>query len=73
MLNYFEYFLILAATYISTSAFASLVFNPEGITSSTIELKVQAIAEEFKYKSGITDKKHVEKLLLIFYHYENLF
>ena len=40
MLNYFEYFLILAATYISTSAFASLVFNPEGITSSTIELKV---------------------------------
>ena len=40
MLNYFEYFLILAVTYISISAFASLVFNLEGITSSTIELKL---------------------------------
>ena len=40
ILNYIEYFLILAVTYISISAFASLIYNPEGITSSTIELKV---------------------------------
>ena len=40
MLNCIEYFLILAVIYISISAFASLVFNPEGTTCSTIELKV---------------------------------
>ena len=46
-LNYYEHFLILASTItgcISKSSFASLLGIPIGITSSSIRLKLCAIA-----------------------------
>ena len=61
-LNYIERFLILAPTItgcISISAFASLLDIPIRITSSTIALKICAIAAGIKlYKSRIKKKKH---------------
>ena len=60
-LIYIEHFLILASTVtgcISVSAFASLLGIPIGITSSTIGLKICAVAVGFKdYKSIINKKK----------------
>ena len=53
-LNYIEHFLILASTItgcISTSAFASLLGTPIGVTSSAILLKICAItAGSKRYK-----------------------
>ena len=59
-LNYIENFLILASTItgcISTSAFASLLGIPIGITSSAIELKICAITAGIKKYKSITKKK----------------
>ena len=61
ILNYIEHFLLLASTItgcISISAFASLPGIPRRITSSTIGLKIFAIAAKIKkYKSIIKKKK----------------
>ena len=59
-LNYNKYFLILASTitgFISISAFAFLLGNSIGITSSAIGLKVCAIAAEIKKYKSIFKKK----------------
>ena len=69
-LNYIEHLLILASTItgcISISAFASLVGIPIGITSSTIGLKICAIAARAKkYKSIIKKKKKKhDKIVLL--------
>ena len=51
ILNYIEYFLILASAitgYVSISAFASLLGIPVSITSSVIGLKICAIVAAIK-------------------------
>ena len=69
-LNYIEDFLILASTitgYISISAFASLVGNPVGITSSAIGLKICATTagiKKYKSKSNKKKRKHDKVELL---------
>ena len=61
-LNYVEHLLILASAVtgcISISAFALLVFIPIGIMSSTVGIKICAIAARIKkYKSIIKKKKN---------------
>ena len=69
-LNHIEHFLILGSAItgcISISAFASLVFITIGIRSSTIELKIYAIAAAIKkYKSIIKKKKKKhDKIVLL--------
>ena len=59
-LNYIEHFLILASTiieFISIPAFATLLVIPIGITSSTIGLKICAIATGIKKYKSVTKKK----------------
>ena len=59
-LNYIEHFLILASTItecISIPAFATLLVIPIGITSSTIGLKICAIATGIKKYKSVTKKK----------------
>ena len=60
-LNYIKHFLILLSAVtgcISTSAFASLLGIPKGITSSAIGLKICAIAAGIqRYKSTINKKE----------------
>ena len=59
-LNYIEHFLILASTitgFISISVFASLLCIPIRIASSTIGLKICAIAAEIKKNKSIIKKK----------------
>ena len=67
-LNHMEHFLILGSPitgFISTSAFASLLGIPIGVTSSAIRLKICAIAAGIKkYKSMIKKKKHNKIVLL---------
>ena len=69
-LIYIEHVLILASTItgcISTSAFASFIGIPIGVTSSAIGLKICAITAEIKtYESIIKKmkKKHVRMVLL---------
>ena len=59
--NFFEnslLFIFAVPCCVTVSGFASLVFIPIGITSSAVELKIQAItAETKKYKSIIKKKK----------------
>ena len=61
-LNYVEHLLILASAVtgcVSISAFALLVFIPIGIMSSTVGIKICAIAARIKkYKSIIKKKKN---------------
>ena len=69
-LSYIEHILILAFTitgYISVSAFASLLGIPVGITTSTIGLKICAMAAGIKkYKSIIKKrKKEHDKIVLL--------
>ena len=69
-LNYIEHFLILASTItgcISTSASASLLGIPMGIESSSMGLKICAIAAGIKkYKSIIKkNKKKHDKIVLL--------
>ena len=59
-LNYIEHFLVLASTItgcVSTSAFASLIGIPIGITSSTIGLKIWAVTSRIKKYKPIINKK----------------
>ena len=69
-LNYIEHLLVLALTVtdcVSTSAFASLVCVPVGITSSVVRIKISAITVGIKkYKSIIKKKKKKhDKILLL--------
>ena len=60
ILNYIEYFLILASAitgYVSISAFASLLGIPVSITSSVIGLKICAIVAAIKKQKSIIKKK----------------
>ena len=67
-LKYIEHSLILGTTItgcISTSAFASLIGIPIGVTSSAIELKTCATSAGIKnFKSIIKKKKH-DKIVLL--------
>ena len=59
-LNYIEHFLVLASTItgcVSTSAFASLIGIPIGITSSAIGLKIWAVTSRIKKYKPIINKK----------------
>ena len=68
-LNYIEHFLTLASTItgcISISAFASLLGIPRRITSSSIGLKICAVAAGIKRYKSISKKKkkkHDKKVL----------
>ena len=69
-LNYIEHFLILASTvteFVSTSAFASLIGIPIGITSSAVGLKICAITTGIKKYKSIFKKKKIKhnKIVLL--------
>ena len=67
-LNYVEHLLILASTitsYVSFSAFASLVCVPVRIVSSAVGIKLCPVTSGIKKHKSITRKKKHDKIVLL--------